>query len=357
MTELATTTQSEALRVGAQRAPAHRYRGAIIGLGGVARGSHVPGFMYDSATRNRLEIVATVDGSPSATPLDGVPQIGTREGLQAIADVDFVDICTPTSSHLDLTIWALERGYHVLCEKPVALTVREARRIADASRAAGRVVMPCHQYRYNPVWAQIRKWLADGAIGRWHLAELCVYRLMADRGASADATPWRGLHADARGGILLDHGTHLIYQMLDAAGVPPRVRAWTGLLRHRDYDVEDSAQVLFEYPERLGLMFLTWAARHRESQVRFIGDAGSIDWIGGMLKLERDGTVESFDYSAQLEKSAYPAWFAGLFNAFADAMDARSLEPSLRDIANVAAVVEGAYESARTGIAREVVSA
>ena len=45
--------------------------------------------------------------------------------------------------------------------------------------------------------------------------------------------------------------------MLDGAGVPPRVSAWTGLLRNRDYDVEDSAQLLFEYPERLGDLFLT----------------------------------------------------------------------------------------------------
>jgi predicted dehydrogenase len=354
MSELAARTKSPAASVAQQSAPSRRYRGAVIGLGGVARGSHIPGFMYDAATRNRLEIVATVDGSSSVVPLDGVPQIGSRDGLRAISDVDFVDICTPTSSHLDLTLWALEQGYHVLCEKPVALTAREARRIADASRAAGRVVMPCHQYRYNPVWVQLRKWLAEDAIGRWHLAELRVYRLMADRGTSADPTPWRGLHADARGGILLDHGTHLIYQMLDAAGVPPRVRAWTGLLRHRDYDVEDSAHLLFEYPERIGMMFLTWAARHRESQVRFIGDAGSIDWTGGTLRLEREGVVESFDYSAQLEKSAYPAWFAGLFNAFADAMDARDLEPSLRDIGNVAAVLEGAYEAARTGVVQDV---
>ncbi|MEO7038592.1 MAG: Gfo/Idh/MocA family oxidoreductase [Gemmatimonadaceae bacterium] len=333
-----------------------KHRGAVIGLGGVARGSHIPGFMFDDAMRNRLEIVATVDAAPNVVPLAGVPQLTSRDLLRTISDVDFVDICTPTSSHLDLTLWALEQGYHVLCEKPVALTTAEARRIADASRAAGRVVMPCHQYRYNPVWVQLRKWLADGAIGRWHLAELHVYRLMADRGTSADATPWRGLRADAGGGILLDHGTHLIYQMLDAAGVPPRVRAWTGLLRHRDYDVEDSAHLLFEYPERLGVMFLTWAARHRESHVRFIGDAGSIDWIGGVLRLEREGEVESFDFSAQLDKSAYPSWFAGLFNAFADAIDADDLEPSLADITNVAAVLEAAYESARSGKAQDIAS-
>ena len=122
------------------------------------------------------------------------------------------------------------------------------------------------------------------------------------------------------------------------------------------YDVEDSAHLLFEYPERLGVMFLTWAARHRESRVRFIGDAGSIDWIGGVLRLEREGEVESFDFSAQLDKSAYPAWFAGLFHAFADAIDEEDLEPALRDLSNVAAVLEGAYEAARTGIAQDIVS-
>ena len=354
MSELAATAAAPTLGAAAVRATPRRYRGAVIGLGNVARQSHIPGFGFDAATRARLEIVATVDASPSIVPLDGVPQLGHRDALRAIGDVDFVDICTPTSSHLDLTLWALEQGYHVLCEKPVALTTAEARRIGDASRAAGRVVMPCHQYRYNPVWVQLRAWLAQGAIGRWHLAELHVYRLMADRGTSGDQTPWRGLRADARGGILLDHGTHLIYQMLDAAGVPPRIRAWTGLLRHRDYDVEDSAHLLFEYPERLGVMFLTWAARHRENSVRFVGDAGAIDWTGGMLRLERNGEVESFDFTAQLDKSAYPSWFAGLFNAFADAMDREEPEPSLRDIGNVAAVLEAAYEAARTGTVQEV---
>jgi predicted dehydrogenase len=104
-------------------------------------------------------------------------------------------------------------------------------------------------------------------------------------------------------------------------------------------------------------MFLTWAARHRESHVRFIGDAGSIDWIGGVLRLEREGKTESFDYSAQLDKSAYPGWFAGLFNAFADAIDTNELESSLTDIGNVAAVLEGAYEAARSGRAQDIASA
>ena len=84
--------------------------------------------------------------------------------------------------------------------------------------------MPCHQYRFNPVWQKVRRWLDEEAIGRWYLAEFDVYRLMADPGAGRTATPWRGRAAEARGGVLLDHGTHLIYQLLDVAGPPSSVQ-------------------------------------------------------------------------------------------------------------------------------------
>jgi len=73
----------------ASASPPRKYRGAVIGLGGVARGSHIPGFMFDAATRSRLEIVATVDDSPSVVPLDGVPQLTSRDDLRLIEDVDF----------------------------------------------------------------------------------------------------------------------------------------------------------------------------------------------------------------------------------------------------------------------------
>jgi len=88
-----------------------------------------------------------VDGNPLVTPLDGIPLLRTREALPDADDLSFVDICTPTASHVDLTLWALERGYHVLCEKPVAVTRNDALAIAKAARSARRVVVPCHQYR------------------------------------------------------------------------------------------------------------------------------------------------------------------------------------------------------------------
>jgi predicted dehydrogenase len=269
--------------------------------------------------------------------------------LDQFAPIDFVDICTPTASHVDLTLWALERGYHVLCEKPVAVGREEAGRLAAAARKAGRVVMPCHQYRFNPVWQRVRQLLAEGVIGRWHLAEMQVYRLLADPGITAQEQPWRGREDTGRGGVLLDHGTHLIYSLLDVGGSPEAVQCWTGRLRHHGYDVEDSANLLVEFPNRLAVIFLTWAAHHRENRIRFIGEHGTIEWIGGRLTVQTGKDSQDHDFSAQLDKSAYAGWFAGLFREFIARMDHDDGGAGLQDIQQVATVLESAYESARTG--------
>src|SRR5438093_1405149 len=277
-----------------------RYRGAVIGAGGIARQSHLPALRDAAGLRSRVEVVALVDSAVDVQPVDGIPLLGRREQLRDLAPLDFIDICTPTASHLDLILWGLGQGYHVVCEKPVALTRGEANRIAAAARTSGRIVMPCHQYRHNPVWMKVKEWLAGGAIGRWHLAEFSVHRTAADPGRVAAGTPWRGTSSAGRGGVLLDHGTHLVYQLLDIAGMPACVSAWTVRLRHAAYDVEDTAALRFEYTGLCISMFFTWAARARENRIRFVGDAGAIEWSGGELRLERAGAVERLDCSAEL---------------------------------------------------------
>src|SRR5256886_7799876 len=88
--------------------------------------------------------------------------------------------------------------------------------------------MPCHQYRFNPVWVKVKEWLREGAIGRWHLAELAVYRLTADPGREAGGTPWRGTSAAGRGGGVVGPRPPLLFQMLHLAGAPPPGGALAG---------------------------------------------------------------------------------------------------------------------------------
>src|SRR2546429_516888 len=109
-----------------------RYRGALIGAGGIARQSHLPALR--GALRARVDVVALVDTAPGVPPVDGIPLLRDHTALSDLGPLDFIDICTPTASHLELTVWGLEQGYHVVCEKPVAVTRVEAERIAAARR-------------------------------------------------------------------------------------------------------------------------------------------------------------------------------------------------------------------------------
>jgi len=320
-------------------------RGVLFGLGGVARQAHLPGFLRGERVAERLRLIGTVDAGQAG--IDGIPHFTDSRHLDQLGPIDFIDICTPTASHLDLTLWGLEAGCHVLCEKPVALSSSEVRQIRAA--AGCRVVMPCHQYRYNPAWRQLREWLDAGAIGEWRLAEFYVYRTEADAGAGRTCRPWRGLRAQARGGVFLDHGTHLIYQLLDVAGLPRSVQSWAGRLRHRSYDVEDTAQVLLDFDGRIGVLLLTWAGDRRETRIRFTGSDGSIEWSNGMLRLSgRHGVLEK-DFTVELEKSSYYRWFASLFHEFADRVERGDAAPSLEDIARVTQILEAAYGSHANG--------
>src|SRR5438034_9765597 len=234
------------------------YRGALVGLGGIARWGRLPAFRADRQVASRLQIVGIVDDAPNAPrSFDGIPLLSQPDQLSDLGPLDFVDICTPTSTHLELSLWGLSQGYHVLCEKPVAVNRAEASRLASAALDAKRVVMPCHQYRFNPVWRRLKQWLDDGVIGRWYLAEFRVYRLAADPGAGHSPVPWRGRRADGRGGVLLDHGTHLVYELPGVAGPPPAVPAWTRRPRPGGYGVEDTAQPLFSFPDRMATLVLT----------------------------------------------------------------------------------------------------
>lgn len=72
-------------------------------------------------------------------------------------EVDLVSICTPTDTHVDLAIRALESGKHVLVEKPLAIRESEVQRLADAAASSDRVCMPAMCMRYWPAWVRIKQ--------------------------------------------------------------------------------------------------------------------------------------------------------------------------------------------------------
>lgn len=87
------------------------------------------------------------------------------DSLLARDDIDAVAIATPARTHAGIALAALAAGKHVLVEKPLADTPADARRMVDAARDAGRVLMIDHTYCYTPAVSYIRKVVAEGVLG------------------------------------------------------------------------------------------------------------------------------------------------------------------------------------------------
>jgi predicted dehydrogenase len=147
----------------------------------------------------------------------GIPRVHpSYEALLADPDVDAVYVPLPNSLHARWTVRAFEAGKHVLCEKPLAATVAEARQMADAAARAGRVLMEAFHYRYHALFARVRAILDAGEIGRVRHVEthLCIPLLRP-----GDIRYRR----DLAGGAVMDVGCYTIHMIRHLAGAEPEV--------------------------------------------------------------------------------------------------------------------------------------
>lgn len=170
-----------------------RPRVGLIGAGMISH-AHVPGWLHLGADVS----VYSHDGASALAARYGVSAAGSLDEL--LDTVDVVDIVTPTATHVELALAAIERGKHVVCEKPLARTPEAAARVADAAKAAGVTLFPAHVVRYFPEYVRLRRSIQSGRIGRPAVARL-------RRQSSAPAMPW--FHDEqASGGIVMDQMIH-----------------------------------------------------------------------------------------------------------------------------------------------------
>jgi predicted dehydrogenase len=135
--------------------------------------------------------------------------------------VDAVIISTPPDSHAEIAIAALQAGKHVLCEKPLARTPEECRRMLDAARNSGRTLATGFNYRFYPSVMKAREFFDTGAIG-----ELDYIRSYTGYSALAHTQAWLHDVAIMGGGTLRDNGIHLIDTTLYFFGAPVQVKGY-----------------------------------------------------------------------------------------------------------------------------------
>lgn len=202
-------------------------RVGIIGLGMMGR-THFEA--YQNLTGCKVVAVADQDPKRASGDLSGtggnvlaggISQLpkdikGTTDWKELIAnpDVDVIDICLPTTAHEEVAIAALQTGKHVLCEKPLARTSEQARRIADAARSAKGFFMPAMVMRFWPQWVWLKKVVKEKTYGNVLAA---TFRRVAEM------PPGWYSNGAISGGAALDlhiHDTDFVYHLF---GMPKSV--------------------------------------------------------------------------------------------------------------------------------------
>lgn len=121
-----------------------------------------------ASARGELVAVASRDQGAADAYADawGIPRaFGTYDDMLASGEIDAVYIGLPNHLHAEWAVRALERGVHVLCEKPFAISLAEVDRMSAAARASGRVLVEAFMYRHHPQTRAVGEWVRDGRLG------------------------------------------------------------------------------------------------------------------------------------------------------------------------------------------------
>lgn len=241
----------------------------IVGMGGI-------GAMHARALAElggRARLVA-FSGGATADVVDGAVRLAPREVI-AHPDVDVVAICTPSGSHAALALAALEAGRHVVVEKPLALDVDDALRVAHVAHERRRSVSMISQRRLETEYVALRRALDDGALGELRLATTTVHWHRDDD--YYRAAGWRSA-ADQGGGSLMNQGVHNVDLLRWLCGPVESVTAQSGTLAHA-IEAEDTTVATLRFASgALGVVTTTTATPPGfPATISLFGSRGSVE--------------------------------------------------------------------------------
>jgi len=273
---------------------------------------------------------------------------GSVEALVADDEVDAVYVATPVARHLPDTLAAARAGKHVLVEKPMALSAREAEQMRDACDNAGMQCMVCFYQRYNARHRKIKVLLEARAIGQVTAVRLNFSGRVPDRPGA-----WRLDRAQSGGGCYMDNASHCVDLLRFLFGEIVAASAFVDTLAAR-YDVEDTATSLLRLANGAHAVVTSyWSTddpdERRTSMLEILGTEGAIvstplhdKFSRGRLSVVRRAGEENYAF----EESTHVA----VLEEFAAALAERRT-PGVSAADGIAAlrVVEAVYESAGIG--------
>ncbi|MFD0618093.1 Gfo/Idh/MocA family protein [Paenibacillus sp. GCM10027629] len=350
------------------------YRIAIIGCGGIANGKHMPSLKK----LKNIEMVAFCDIIPERAE-KAAEEYGA-EGAKVYTDytevfadktIDIVHVCTPNDSHAEIAIAAMEADKHVMCEKPMAKTAADARRMVEVAKSTGKKLTVGYNNRFRTDSRYLKEVCDAGDLGEIYFAKAHAIRRRA--------VPTWGVFLDEEkqgGGPLIDIGTHALdltlwmmnnYKPKAVLGTAfhklssreNAANAW-GPWDPEKFTVEDSAFGMITMENGATIMLeSSWAlnvVKSGEAICTLCGTEGGADmWDGLVINGEKHSKL--YDQKIQLGASGV-AFYDG---ASEDAPDVEmrlwieAIEQDKDPVVTaeqacvVSEILEAIYESSKTG--------
>jgi predicted dehydrogenase len=340
---------------------------AIVGVGGIA-GMHVPGWQ----AAPDAELVAGCDINQDvltqwAKPL-GITKLFTDPAeLFADADIDIIDICTPNGYHTPLTIAALEAGKHVICEKPLAVTPGEIRKMIAARDKSGKQLMTAQHLRCEASAKAVKAEIDKGVLGSVYHARCWILRR-----SNLVPTATYIIKQNAGGGPCIDIGVHILdltmwlmgdaqpvtvsgVARLELANQPDAfVADYAGQRIGPDYDVEDFAAGFVRFDNGATLILETsWMLHHdiegTDMQVWLYGTQGGCHWPRAEFYSSDNPTKQHYNHQLKCGPQVIEAHAQQCIEfAAAIASGAPSPVPPEQSL-HVMQILDGIYNSQKAG--------
>jgi UDP-N-acetylglucosamine 3-dehydrogenase len=285
-------------------------RVGLIGCGTIFERGYLPALPFV----DDISVVATCDliqerAAEAAAKTGARASVTDARALLARDDLDAVFIMTPTHTHADLAIQALKAGKHVLCEKPMARSSADARRMAQAARRAGKRLMIGHTRRFDDRWLALRELVRSGRLG-----DLSYLFRSEHAFNGAPPSAWQWNHAQS-GGVLWDVGIHVAELFGWFFDRPPQ-RVYCRELHVRpearaDGCAPDGAVVHFAFgPRQQALLSVSWFHPPQwapfYASMDLVGTAGKASYVDKDMHALRlvDGGIAHPRYSPLLSSIA-----------------------------------------------------
>lgn len=296
-----------------------------------------------AAEGHTLEAIASRDAAKAAAYAAewSIPRaFGSYEALIEDPDIDAVYIPLPNHLHAPWTVRAAEAGKHVLCEKPLALTVPEVDRIAATAAAANVHVAEAFMYRHHAQTHAVRELVAGGAIGTLRFVRGC-FSFTLDRPGDVRFDPAKG------GGALWDIGCYPVSYARTIAGAEPECVQATTVTGPTGVDM--SVAAVLRFPGNvLALVDASFISPFR-TEIEVVGSAGTIRVAHPFKPGERETLLLQRDSEVLEHAVEAPPLYVAEFEDFGRAVRGAPPVVTLADSRRNTIALMAILDAARTG--------